>query len=367
MAGARCYAARRAVPRPIDIPGTISMLQVQPLVLALPQLGLDPERVFGQLGLSLKDIADPNGRIAAGIEFDIWDAVQAAYGQPCVGLHIADLVKAGALGAYGYLLRNSTTLRAAIDHANRYERVVDDLSRVSLIEDGATAMLRLWRVGDYPHPPQGIECTFAVIVKLIADELPSPAFAREVRFAHRMTGPLEERTKRFRCPVRFEQPHHEIEIDAALLDLPVRSADPHLGEVLEDHVRIMLAALPTEDPLILRARTALAESLAGGVASLEALADTLHMSERTLRRRLDEHGTSYKQLLDELRQQLARYYVARTDQSLEQVASRLGFTEPSTFYRAFKRWEGTTPAAYRGRGLVPTPSPGPLRPRKPSP
>lgn len=340
---------RGAVPRPLDIPGTISMLQLQPLVLALPQLGLDPERVFGQVGLSLKEIADPNGRIAAGIEFDVWDAVQAAYGKPCVGLHVADLVKAGALGAYGYLLRNSTTLRVAIDYANRYERVVDDLSRVSLIENGASAMFRLWRVGDYPHPGEGVECLFAVIFKVMSDELPGPTLAREVRFAHRMIGPLEERTKRFGCPVRFDQRHHEIEFDAALLDLPVRSADPYLGEVLEDHVRIMLATLPTEDPLIHRARTALAASLSNGSSSLEALAETLHMSERTLRRRLEEHGTSYKQLLDELRQQLARYYVARTDESLELVASRLGFTEPSTFYRAFKRWEGTTPAAYRSR------------------
>lgn len=340
---------RGAVPRPLDIPGTISMLQLQPLVLALPQLGLDPERVFGQVGLSLKEIAEPAGRVAAGVEFEVWDAVQAAYGKPCVGLHIADLVRAGALGAYGYLLRNSTTLRLAIDYANRYERVVDDLSRVSLIEDGGTAMLRLWRVGDYPHPAEGVECTFAVIFKLIAEELPSTSFAKEVRFAHGLVGPLDERTKRFRCPVRFDQPHHEIEFDAALLDLPVRSADPYLGEVLEEHVRIMLAALPTEDPLIHRARTALAASLASGVVSLEALAETLHMSERTLRRRLDEHGTSYKQLLDELRQQLARYYVGRTDESLDLVASRLGFTEPSTFYRAFKRWESTTPAAYRAR------------------
>lgn len=337
------------MPEHLDIPGTISTLQLQPLVLVLPQLGIDPERLFGRLGLSLKAIADPSGRVPAGIEFDVWDAIATAYGKPCVGLHIADLVKDGALGAYGYLLRNSTTLRAAIDHANRYERVVDDLSRISLIEQDGKATVRLWRVGDYPHPAEGVECVFAVLFRICSREIEVAQFAREVRFAHRMAGPLEERISRFGCPVKFEQPFHEIDFDAALLDLPVRSADPFLGEVLEEHVRVMLAALPIEDPLIHRARTALAASLAGGTSSLEALADALHMSERTLRRRLEEHGTSYKQLLDEVRQQLARYYVARTEDSLESVASRLGFTEPSTFYRAFKRWEGTTPAAYRAR------------------
>lgn len=341
---------RPAVPRRIDIPGTISTLQLQPLVLGLRTLGVDPARVFGRVGLSLELIADSSARVSSGIEFAVWDTLQEVCDDPCIGVRIADVVQPGALGAYEYLLRNSTTLRAAIELANRYERVVDDLSRVQLIEDDRTAAVRLWRVGDYPFPPHGIECVFTVIVRLAGESFRGHDIKPiEVRFVHPLTGALEERVRRMGCPVKFEQPFNEIVFDPAVLDRPIVSADPRLGEVLEEHLRGVMAALPTEEPFMQRARTSLAELLAAGTASLETLASALHLSERTLRRRLDEHGTSYKQLLDELRKELARYYVGRTDQSLEQVAARLGFTEPSTFYRAFKRWEGTTPAAYRAR------------------
>jgi AraC-like DNA-binding protein len=335
------------VARPLDIPGTISTLQLQPLVRALEVIGIEPARVFGRVGLSLDLIADSSARVGAGVEFDVWDALEEVSGDPCIGLRIADTVKPGALGAYEYLLRNSTSLRAAIELANRYERVVDDLARVALIENGALAAFRLWRLGDYPLPVQGIECVFTVIVRIVTELfLGKPT---EVRFAHALAGSLEERTRRFGCPVRFDQPFHEIVFEASVLDRPIVAADPRLGEVLEEHVQRLMAALPTEDAFLQRVRTSLAELLAAGSASLETLAGALHLSERTLRRRLDEQGTSYKQLLDELRKELALYYVGRTDQSLEQVAARLGFTEPSTFYRAFKRWEGTTPAAYRAR------------------
>jgi AraC-like DNA-binding protein len=339
------------VPRSLAIPGTISTLQLQPLVLVLGKLGLDAERIFGPLGLSLDRIADSSARVAAGVELDVWDAIEAATGNPAIGVRIADEVEAGALGAYEYLLRNSVTLRAAIEAANRYERVVDDLTRVALIEAGSVARLRLWRVGDYPHPAQGIECTFSVIVRLVRVAVPvSEAHGgsvHEVCFPHRLSGSLEERTRRFGCPVKFDQPYAEIVFPSALLDMKNMLADPRLGQVLEEQVGHMLATLPTEDPLIHRARVMLAALLAAGNASLETLADELHMSARTLRRRLEQQGTSYKALLDELRKQLACHYIAQTDQSLEQIAARLGFTEASTFYRAFKRWHGTTPAVYR--------------------
>jgi AraC-like DNA-binding protein len=109
----------------------------------------------------------------------------------------------------------------------------------------------------------------------------------------------------------------------------------------------LLDNLPKEDPFVHRARSVLLEALANGDASLEAAAAALHVGTRTLRRRLEEHGTSYKALLDEVRRELAYHYVGTTEEPLAAVAARLGFTEPSTFYRAFKRWSGTTPAAYR--------------------
>jgi AraC-like DNA-binding protein len=131
------------------------------------------------------------------------------------------------------------------------------------------------------------------------------------------------------------------------------AADPALALVLEEHMQRLLEGLPTQDPFVHRTCGELLQALQRGAASLEVLADALHVSPRTLRRRLEEHGTSYKTLLDELRRELAFHYVGRSGEPTDAIAARLGFTEPSTFYRAFKRWSGTTPALYRAKSGKP--------------
>ena len=112
----------------------------------------------------------------------------------------------------------------------------------------------------------------------------------------------------------------------------------------------MLAEIPDEDPWLQRARTQLARQLTRGAASPAGLAEAMHLGTRTLRRRLLDHGTSYKQLLDDVRRDIAQHYVARSEESFDQIAERLGFADASAFYRAFKRWTDTTPAAYRSKG-----------------
>lgn len=98
-----------------------------------------------------------------------------------------------------------------------------------------------------------------------------------------------------------------------------------------------------------RLRHLIAEALQNGVPELPALARSLGMSERSLRRRLDELGTSFRDVLDAVRKELALNHVKDRRLSLSEVAFLLGFSEPSTFHRAFKRWTGDTPAAFRAR------------------
>lgn len=338
----------RAVSRQPTIPGTIAVVQLQPIVAAYEAMGGDVKRVLALAGVSAGELADNHGRAACGIEFALWDAVQEVSGDPLIGVRVAEHCALGSLGGFGHLLRNSATLREAIAQANRFERVLDDLTTVSLIEHGEQAALRLWREGGYPHPARGLECVFAVLLRVGRGIVPGYA-AREVRFAHR--APTDPRAFEpfFGCPVAFEQSHDEFVFAASALDRPLHAADPTLALVLAEHMQRLLDALPTVDPFVHRARGLLLQALQQGTASLESLAEALHVSPRTLRRRLDEHGTSYKALLDELRRDLAYHLLARSAEPPDAIAARLGFTEASTFYRAFKRWSGTTPALYRAR------------------
>jgi AraC-like DNA-binding protein len=109
-----------------------------------------------------------------------------------------------------------------------------------------------------------------------------------------------------------------------------------------------LPTAPSEtDSLVQTARSKLMSQLAGGEVGLGTLARSMHMSERTLRRRLSERGTSYQALLDELRSTQARKLVGHGSEPVDQIAQRLGFSDTSSFFHAFKRWTGQTPAQFR--------------------
>jgi AraC-like DNA-binding protein len=115
----------------------------------------------------------------------------------------------------------------------------------------------------------------------------------------------------------------------------------------QDSSGTLAAALSEADSIVQTVRSKLMSQLAGGEVRLGALARSMHMSERTLRRRLSERGTSYQELLDDLRSTQARKLVSHGAEAVEQIAQRLGFADTSSFFHAFKRWTGQTPAQFR--------------------
>ena len=327
-------------------------LQLQPIVRALLQLGIDPTQIFERYGVSLAALNDPQAQVAAAVEFDLWSALVEETQDPLIGLKLADAIPDGAYWTYEYLLRHSATIGAALEKAVRYQRIFANDVQLILVDRGHHTLARLDHEGmgggAYPHPPQATECLFAVIFRIVGTLVPS-ARAKEVRFTHARLGPVSEYSRRFGCRMRFAQPYNEVVFATEMLSREVVTADQRLANVLEEHVQRVLAAVPNLDPWLPRVRIALDALLSARDASLPRLAKALHVSARTLRRRLAERGASYRELLDEARRSLALERVNDADASFEELASALGFGDVSAFYRAFRRWTGSTPAAYRTR------------------
>jgi AraC-like DNA-binding protein len=168
-----------------------------------------------------------------------------------------------------------------------------------------------------------------------------------VCFEHPRPANIDEHRWVFGCEVSFDAPEHKVTFHRDALALPVVKADPKLGALIDQYAEELLQRLPRGHALSDRVRQIVAESLCDGDHGLEPIAERLRMSPRTLQRRLQEEDTSHQQLVDELRHELAVKYLAEPNLSIGEVAFLLGFSDPSAFHRAFRRWTGKTPGEHR--------------------
>jgi AraC-like DNA-binding protein len=184
----------------------------------------------------------------------------------------------------------------------------------------------------------------------------------EVRFRHAPPADPARYERLFGTRPRYGQPADALVIEERVLDLPFARTDPGLAAVLGRHADALLAALPPLDASLTdRVRALVAEGLRGGDPQVKRIAAKLKMSERTLQRKLAAEGTTFDALVDRLREELARRYLTDERLAIAEVAFLLGYSEPSAFHRAFKRWTGTTPGELRahadtrtmGRGAPP--------------
>jgi AraC-like DNA-binding protein len=183
-----------------------------------------------------------------------------------------------------------------------------------------------------------------------------------VSFRHSPPADLSEHRRLFRAPIRFNRPVNGVVLRRALLDAPLVKADPGLCGVLERHVRELVERMPKATALSDRVRELVASELSTGGASAATVARKLHMSRRTLQRQLGADGTTFRALFDMLRRDLAMHYLGERKIAIAEVAFLLGFSEASAFYRAFNRWYGTTPTAYRRISVRPGPVEGGVLP-----
>ena len=176
----------------------------------------------------------------------------------------------------------------------------------------------------------------------------------EVRFPHCAPDDISEHQRFFACKLQFECERSELVFARELLEAPLVKADPALQAILEAQVVAVIQKLPKGEAATDAVRRYLASELGKGQPTLQQIAPRLHMSARSLRRRLDEERTSFRQILSEVRRELALRHLMEGRLAIGEIAFLLGFSEPSAFHRAFKQWTGQAPHAYRAAGAAQT-------------
>jgi AraC-like DNA-binding protein len=246
-----------------------------------------------------------------------------------------------------YLFFSSPMFRDGCARALKYLRLVSDALSVRLAEDASGARLTVvTNAADAPQLRHTEICVVHSLIRFMGEVTESSFRTTRVRLRCARISPQEEYEAVFGCPVEFGAPGTEIHFNPAVLEYRSPRWDPDLLRLHEEFAERRMSTLQRSD-LIERIRKVFSQRLELDGCDLDEVARELGMPARRLRFELACAGTSFSQLLADFRYALARRLLAGTEEPIERIVYLTGFSEPSTFYRAFKRWAGMTPVQYR--------------------
>jgi AraC-like DNA-binding protein len=281
------------------------------------------------------------------------EAIFETFDIPGLGLMMGSQFRATDFGILGYAILSSRSLRAAIPIIDRYQQLWGGSPNLfSSYKLGAKISSQMEHSNHPPGKLQQFELEEAaaqfVSIRQLLEE-PEKFRLLKVTFSFPKPTYINLFEEIFRCPIEFGQPHSELFFPTEMLDYPFSAANDLAQELCQQQCEKFLRQLEGEGGLTEQIRTAIIRS-PGEAPSLTDLADSLNMSLRTLRRRLKAEGTTYKEVLTEIRMQLAKQYLEETPLCLKEIGYLLGYTEVANFQRAFKNWYEVTPREMRLKG-----------------
>jgi AraC-like DNA-binding protein len=326
---------------------TSSVRILRAVVAALAARGVDPAAFLAEVGVSPETVADSDARIPFEHLEHAWALVPRFSEDDAFGLHLAETVHPDAFDVLDYVSQSCSNLEEAFARLVRYQRLMHDVVAVTLELHGDEAWI-VHRVSDDPAgvPRHAAEAAVASWILRARKLTGADLRPRLVRFQHTAPRDVSEHARILRCKVEFSAKVNTVILLRTDLSLPIVSANSGLRAILDRHAESLLASLP-EQGLASAARAAIADALRAGTAELTSVAKRLGVSKRTLQRRFAHDGLRFEELLEEVRRELAVRYLSEHDVAIGEIAFLLAYSDPTAFHRAFRRWTGTTPQAYR--------------------
>ena len=263
-------------------------------------------------------------------------------------LRIGASMRSDEYGAFGLAWKSAPDLRGSFHRAERYARVLSSVEVYSLECEGRDTFFTLHKEGDGSRGMQLSNEASIAAVCTISDQVSAETFRpRAVHFKHAPRGEASVYEAHFGCPVLFNSDRDAIRVDEAMLAAPNRLGDPTIAQFFDRHLESELAGIQEQASLDQQVVRAITEALSAGLPTVSDIAGELGMSARSLQRRLSQEGHRFQGLVDRARDTLARKLLRQTGYSLAEIAFLTGFSEQSAFTRAFRRWAGMTPGAFR--------------------
>jgi AraC-like DNA-binding protein len=323
--------------------------------------GLSLLPTLDEYGIETLHLLKVDMRISHEALLAVWGRAAALTADPMIAIHMVEKLEASELVRVNndspfvvvQLLLNSATVGEGLERFAAYYAPIADLdAQVRFAPTGETAYLSHALPGVDEHRRLVSEFTLALLRRLIR-ELTTPAVSPLlIEFAHAAPAEVSAYERSLGTRVRFGQPENRIVWASSDLRTPLRTANPVLLTQQLQRADELCTTLHSGRKLTGRARLLISKALAAGPSGADRVAEQLGVSVRTLSRNLRDEGTSYRQLLDAVRAELAEKYLIEDQRPAEEVAPLLGFSEPSALRRAFRRWRGATLGKVRRAGRM---------------
>ena len=309
-------------------------------------LGVEPISVLRSARLSLALCSNENSLVTTDQFFSIWRAIGEHTSDPGLGLKLASQVDPSRLHPAMLAAYYARDYRDALRRHAQFKQLCAT-GELSIKERGGECFVELdWKRGKGDESPLLVDMTFALLLELGRRGTRHPINPKRVELKRdpERTGLHREY---FKCPVKFRAAHHQLVFESADLDRPFVTYNAELLAMLQPQLEKELEHQKAIASVAEQVKWIAKRMLPSGRPRTSAIAKELGLSVRTLHRRMVEEGTTFRGILLEARQELGREYLSQPGMQINEVAFLLGYGDVNSFYRAFRSWEGITPAVWR--------------------
>jgi AraC-like DNA-binding protein len=312
----------------------------------LEELGVRASAVLRRAGLPQGFIDQPRVLLNTEELFALWRAIGEVSANPAIGLLLGTETKTERFHPIGLAALSTENFGSAIDQMARYKQLTCPEEVLQERDDEEWSIQFRWLLADEIEPPVLNECCFAWVLSIARHGTGMRLSPLRVEFVQ-PRAQVKTMERHFACPVVCGAARNAIVFRAADAQRPFVTRNAELLGMLAPQFEEELRQENGDENFIERVRVAIQQKLAGRRPNIEDIADALHISSRTLQRRLQDEGASFQRVLEEARHQLARHYLNNSVLELNEAAYLLGYEDSSSFVRAFRTWEGIPPARWR--------------------
>ena len=312
----------------------------------LQELGLSPEAVLRQAGLPMGLFNQEKILVSTEEFFALHQGIAEASNDPGFGLKLGTLERVEHYDPTKIIALSARSFRDAVERLSRYKQLTCPEKIRSVDRGNECAVQFVWLLAHEKEPPLLVDVCFAWIVAMAQRGIGRPLSPKRVEL-QRAPAHREMYEAHFRCPVKFQSNQNALIFSRPDMELPFVTYNADLLAAVAPQLEAELREQLAQKTFTEQAKGILKRLLAGQRPGIDDLARELHLSTRTLQRRLTEQGITFQRLLEEARRELAHHYLLHSSRELNETAYLLGYEDANSFFRAFHHWEGTSPGQWR--------------------